>query len=297
MQQYFPFGGKIRLTKRNIQKRRDIENPDFIRGKWRSCKGAATCVSKRAERLKKDSRRDDVVLTFIHKMKKFISNPIVLIALQIVGLATCIYLKRYDITPMSDLMRLPAGRWDLTADLIAVVLIAAPAFYAYEHKMKGWRWVVGMFFLPFVLIAVGVLYLYGLGKYHDYQKMQERKQTYGNAEKVEQVVGIGIPDFKVVNYKEKRVEDDAYRALVCSSDIQWKEPPSRQFYLSLDSLCQTEGSHWKKSGDVYLFDSMAVSDNVLQLVLSLIITKDKPRAQLSFDIPTYQPIRMLLQHS
>lgn len=206
-----------------------------------------------------------------------------LLLTQLLGLGGCFLLKHQDITPMSDLMRL-SGRWDFTADFIAVLLIATPAFYAYVHKVKGWRWVVGMFFLPFVLIVVGMLYYYGMWEYHDYQKYQERKQTYGNAEKVEWVVGISIPAFKQLSYEEKQMEDEAYHALVCSSDIQWEETPSRQFYLSLDSLCQTQGSHWKKSGDVYVFDSVRNSGYISRLVLSMIIMKDEPTAQLSYDL-------------
>lgn len=205
---------------------------------------------------------------------------------QLLGIWLCFFLKRQDITPMSDLMRL-SGRWDFTADFVAVLLIASPAFYAYVHKVKGWRWVVGMFFLPFVLIVVGMLYYYGMWEYHDYQKYQERKLTYGNAEKVEQVVGTTIPPFKQLSYEEKQMEDEAYQALVCNSTIQWEESPSRQFYLSLDSLCQKEGSHWKKSGDVYLFDSVLNSGYISRLVLSMIITKEEPTAQLSFDVSRY----------
>ena len=206
-----------------------------------------------------------------------------LLLTQLLGLVGCFLLKRQDITPMSDLMRL-SGRWDFTADFIAVAMIAVPAFYAYVHKIKGWRLVVGMFFLPFILIIVGMFYYYGMWEYHDYQKYQERKQTYGNAEKVEKVVGTNIPAFKQLSYEEKVMDDDAYHALVCSSDIQWEEPPSKQFYLSLDSLCQKEGSHWKKSGDVYVFDSVINSGYISQLVLSMIITKNEPTAQLSFDL-------------
>ena len=216
-------------------------------------------------------------------MKKGNIHFLSLFILQLVGLALCFWLKRQDITPMSDLMRL-SGRWDFTADFIAVLLIAVPAFYAYVHKVKGWRWVVGMFFLPFVLIVAGMLYYYGMWEYHDYQKYQERKQTYGNAEKVEQVVGTTIPPFKQLSYEEKQMEDEFYHALVCSSNIQWEESPSRHFYLSLDSLCQKEGSHWKKSGDVYLFDSVLNSGYISRLVLSMIITKDEPTAQLSYDL-------------
>lgn len=216
-------------------------------------------------------------------MRKNFSLSLVFVLIQLIGLALCFYLKRQDITPMSDLMRL-SGRWDFTVDFIAVALIAAPAFYAYMNKVEGWRWVVGMFFLPFVLIIVGTLYFYGRWEYHDYQKYQERKQTYGNAEKVEQVVGTSIPAFKQLSYEEKQMDDEAYQALVCSSNIQWEEPLSRQFYLSLDSLCQKEGSHWKKSGDVYVFDSVRNSGYISRLVLSMIITKDEPTAQLSYDL-------------
>lgn len=216
-------------------------------------------------------------------MKKVFLSPLGLIVIQLLGLGLCFLLKRQEITPMSDLMRL-SGRWDFTVDFIAVALIAAPAFYAYMHKIKGWRWVVGMFFLPFALIVVGTLYYYGMWEYHDFQKYQERKQTYDNAEKVEQVVGTSIPAFKQLSYEEKQMDDEAYHALVCSSDIQWEEPPSRQFYLSLDSLCQTQGSHWKKSGDVYVFDSVRNSGYISRLVLSMIITKDEPTAQLSYDL-------------
>lgn len=215
-------------------------------------------------------------------MKKVFSFSLSLILIQLVGLTLCFWLKYQDITPMADLMRL-SGRWDFTTDFIAVALIAAPALYAYVHKVKGWRWVVGMFFLPFVLILAGILYYYGSWEYHDYQKYQERKKTYGNAEKVEQVVGVSIPPFKQLSYEEKEMDDESLHVIVCKSTIQWKEQPSRLFYLSLDSLCEIEGSHWKKNGDVYLFDSILDSGYLSRLILSMIITKDEPTVQLSYD--------------
>ncbi len=215
-------------------------------------------------------------------MKKVFSFSLSLILIQLVGLVLCFWLKHQDITPMSDLMRL-SGRWDFTTDFIAVLLIATPAFYAYMHKVKGWRWVVGMFFLPFVLILAGMFYYYGMWEYHDYQKYQERKQIYGNAEKVEKVVGTSIPAFKQLSYEEKVMDDESLHVIVCKSTIQWKEQPSRLFYLSLDSLCEIEGSHWKKNGDVYLFDSILDSGYLSRLILSMIITKDEPTVQLSYD--------------
>lgn len=184
---------------------------------------------------------------------------------------------------MSDLMRFPS-KWDFTVDFIAGLLVVIPALYAYFKKIQGWKWIVGMALLPVLLIIFAVLYFYSVNQYHDYQEKLAREHTYNDPDKIEKVVGTKIPSFKIVDYQEKEIKEKYLKYFDCNSTIEWDRIPNEQFYLSLDSLCGIEGSHWSKNDDIYLFDSISSESYINRIVLMLLIIKNKKDTQISYHI-------------
>ena len=184
---------------------------------------------------------------------------------------------------MSDLMRFP-GKWDFTVDFIAGLFVVIPAFYAYNKRIRGWKWIVGMALLPVLIILVAVLYFFSVNQYHDYQAKLTREHTYNSPNKIEKVVGIKVPSFKMVDYQEKVVKERYLQFFDCNSTIEWETLPNEHFYSRLDSLCNIEGSHWSKNDDIYLFDSISSESYINRIVLMLLITKNKKYTQISYHI-------------
>ena len=112
-----------------------------------------------------------------------------------------------------------------------------------------------MALLPVLLIVITKLYFSSINQYHDYQAKQAREHTYNNPNKIEKIIGISIPSFKIVDYQEKVIKEEYLQYHDCNSTIEWDRIPNEQFYLSLDSLCGIEGSHWSKNDDIFLLNT------------------------------------------
>ncbi|MBR1720051.1 MAG: hypothetical protein IJ726_06505 [Phocaeicola sp.] len=141
-----------------------------------------------------------------------------------------------------------------------------------------------MALLPVLLIVITKLYFSSINQYHDYQAKQAREHTYNNPNKIEKIIGISIPSFKIVDYQEKVIKEEYLQYHDCNSTIEWDKNPDERFYLSLDSICKIEGSHWSKNDNIYLFDSISDLNYINRIILMLLITKDEKEAQISYHI-------------
>ena len=65
-----------------------------------------------------------------------------------------------------------------------------------------------MALLPVLLIVITKLYFSSINQYHDYQAKQAREHTYNNPNKIEKIIGISIPSFKIVDYQEKVIKEE-----------------------------------------------------------------------------------------
>lgn len=183
---------------------------------------------------------------------------------------------------MSDIMG-RSSKWDFTADLIAALFILTPAIFAYIRKIPGWRYIVGMAWLPIFMIAIAMIY-YGTVNYKNEAKAKQmRMQKYDSSLKVSQAIGIPFPEFEQTHYRESKKEDSVNNERICRSIIKWKEQPSTAFFLALDSLCDVN-AHWRKNGDIYAFDSIMGVGILSRIELSLVIVKTGESAEIEYDM-------------
>lgn len=113
-----------------------------------------------------------------------------------------------------------------------------------------------------------------------------RLQQYDNARKVEQVIGIPFPTFTVTKATEKDLNDDEYYLprYICKVEAEFNPLPSEHFYQKLDSLCELEGTLWKKKENMYVYDSIAGQVSLSELVLSLILEKGEKSLMIEYDV-------------
>lgn len=215
-------------------------------------------------------------------MKKVFNNIELLVIIQVIGMALCAWMKFHDVTPISDLMG-RSSRWDVTVDLIWILFICGPAVYAYMHRLAHRKIPILMAFLPFVFIGLAVLYFGSLNAYHHYQAKQLRKQQYNTPAKIEQVIGVPVPDFKLTKYEEHKIDNKYLQGHLCKAEITFSQNPSEQFYQTLDSLCSQNNSSWIKNDNVYLMDSIQGRGFVSRIILSFLYTKDESKAYLEYN--------------
>ena len=215
-------------------------------------------------------------------MKKAFDNIKLLVIIQVIGMALCAWMKFHDVTPISDLMG-RSSRWDVTVDLIWILFICGPAVYAYTHRLAHRKIPILLAFLPFVFIGLAVLYFGSLNAYHHYQAKQLRKQQYNTPAKIEQVIGVPVPDFKLTKYEEHKIDNKYLQGHLCKAEITFSQNPSEQFYQTLDSLCSQNNSSWVKNDNVYLMDSIQGRGFVSRIILSFLYTKDESKAYLEYN--------------
>lgn len=214
-------------------------------------------------------------------MKKIFENYIVLVLIQLIGMQLCVLIKIFNITPISDLIgRSP--KWDVTFDLIWILLICAPAVYAYVQKIPHWKVPVMFAFLPFILIGLAILFVIVINANNSYQAQQQRKQLYDSPAKIEQVIGVPVPEFRVTNFEELKINNNYQKGYLCKSEITFTEDPTEQFYQALDSLCLQNSSLWQKNDNVYLMDSIQGRGNLSRIFFSLLHTKGEKKAYLEY---------------
>ncbi|MBR1596610.1 MAG: hypothetical protein IJ665_07995 [Phocaeicola sp.] len=214
-------------------------------------------------------------------MKKVFNNIELLVIIQVIGMALCAWMKFHDVTPISDLMG-RSSRWDVTVDLIWILFICGPAVYAYTHRLAHRKIPILMAFLPFVFIGLAVLYFGSLNAYHHYQAKQLRKQQYNTPAKIEQVIGVPVPDFKLTKYEEYPIDNKYLKGHLCKAEISFINTPTDKFYQTLDSLCSQNNSIWVKNDHVYLMDSIQGRGNLSRIFLSLLHTKGEKIAYLEY---------------
>ena len=214
-------------------------------------------------------------------MKKVFNNIELLVIIQVIGMALCAWMKFHDVTPISDIMG-RSSHWDVTVDLIWIFLICGPAVYAYTHRLAHRKIPILLAFLPFVFIGLAVLYFGSLNAYHHYQAKQLRKQKYNTPAKIEQVIGVPVPDFKLTKYEEHKIDNKYLQGHLCKAEITFSQNPSEQFYQTLDSLCSQNNSSWIKNDNVYLMDSIQGRGNLSRIFLSLLHTKGEKVAYLEY---------------
>ena len=214
-------------------------------------------------------------------MKKAFDNIKLLVIIQVIGMALCAWMKFHDVTPISDLMG-RSSRWDVTVDLIWILFICGPAVYAYTHRLAHRKIPILLAFLPFVFIGLAVLYFGSLNAYHHYQAKQLRKQQYNTPAKIEQVIGVPVPNFKLTKYEEHKIDNKYLQGHLCKAEITFSQNPSEQFYQTLDSLCSQNNSSWIKNDNVYLMDSIQGRGNLSRIFLSLLHTKGEKVAYLEY---------------
>ncbi len=217
----------------------------------------------------------------IGKKNIILSLPVLLL-IQLIGIVLCGWLKYCDITPLSDAMGL-SMRWDFTFDFVALLLIVVPAVIAFVQRMPHWRYSIALACLPLVLLVLGMGYFIVNHQMDLHKAKLQRMAVYDSAEKIEKVIGIPFPEFKITGYKESTLESALLKRQICKSEIVFKNEPSELFFRSLDSLCSVDRK-WHKSENVYLFDSIRGKGNLSRIVLSLIITRINKQVDLEFDV-------------
>ena len=193
----------------------------------------------------------------------------------------CAWMKFHDVTPISDLMG-RSSRWDVTVDLIWIFLICGPAVYAYIKKIPHKNIPIMTATLPFILIGCAILYFGSINAYHNYQAKQLRKQKYNTPAKIEQVIGVPVPDFKLTKYEEYPIDNKYMKGHLCKAEISFINTPTDLFYQTLDSLCSQNNSSWVKNDNVYLMDSIQGRGNLSRIFLSLLHTKGEKIAYLEY---------------
>ena len=215
-------------------------------------------------------------------MKKLLNSYWCLALIQLIAMGFCAWMKFHDVTPISDLMG-RSSRWDVTVDLIWILFICGPAVYAYTHRLAHRKIPILLAFLPFVFIGLAVLYFGSLNAYHHYQAKQLRKQQYNTPAKIEQVIGVPVPDFKLTKYEEYPIDNKYLKGHLCKAEISFINTPTDKFYQTLDSLCSQNNSSWIKNDNVYLMDSIQGRGNLSRIFLSLLHTKGENKAYIEYN--------------
>lgn len=211
-------------------------------------------------------------------------SPWFLMILQVAGMGICAWLKYCDITPMADAMG-RSSRWDFTADMVGFFLIFVPALVACVKKPSGWTLPVALASLPVVLMVCAFAYFVAINQMNALKAKKERMTRYDSAAKVEQVIGMPFPEFRLTNITEKKLGGDYYLPrYVCSAEAEFIEIPSVSFYHSLDSLAGAEKPKWRKSADSYAFDSIFGQVTLSELVLSLILSVKEKKFHMEYDV-------------
>lgn len=209
----------------------------------------------------------------------------VLMFLQLIGMAICAWLKYKEITPMADMMGRSA-RWDFTVDIVGGLLILGPALWACIQRIPHWHYPVILACVPALLITLATVYFTGSRLMREASAKRIRLERYDSAEKVEQIIGLPFPAFSVTKADENDLSHDEYYLprYICTVEAEFNTLPSADFYQKLDSLCELESSLWKKKDNIYLFDSIFGQVTLSELILSLVLERDKKALKMEYDV-------------
>ncbi len=214
--------------------------------------------------------------------KNIILSLPVLLLIQLIGIVLCGWLKYCDITPLSDAMGL-STRWDFTFDFVALLLIVVPAVVAFVQRMPHWRYSIALACLPVVLLVLGMGYFIVDHQMDLHKAKLQRMAVYDSAEKIEKVIGIPFPEFKITGYEEKAYPNDLLHRYSCKASAKFVEMPSPAFYQQLDSLCMMDSKHWRRSEGIYAYDSIIGRRSLSRLVLSLLLTRGNENFNIEYD--------------
>ena len=83
----------------------------------------------------------------------------------------------------------------------------------------------------------------------------ERRYRY-NQDKIENIIGIELPEFNVVDYNEREINTHLALGYEMLKTLEFKEIPSQSFYNKLDSLCYLNKGLWRNKEYVSFLDSV-----------------------------------------
>ena len=110
------------------------------------------------------------------------------------------------------------------------------------------RWIrICLFFMsPIVILLYVELY-----------HICERKYRYNNPIKIEAIIGIKLPSYKVVDYQEKRQNTHMFNGYHIYKTIEFKSIPNDLFFDKLDSICMVN-PRWRtfKKEESMMLDSL-----------------------------------------
>lgn len=153
------------------------------------------------------------------------------------------------------------ARW---VALVVCWLLFSPLFYCLSRKweMVGRKkriWLsifspnlIIIFLLFVILLGIFVANLVGIMTWA-YNSV-DRSHVYEDAERMERITGIAFPELTLVEYKKGEANwmGDYEDKFV----LEMKEDLPELAYHRLDSLIECEGSHWRKSDNMYIYSNM-----------------------------------------
>ena len=126
-------------------------------------------------------------------------------------------------------------------------LIIPPLFLFIQIPIRN-RWIrICLFFMSPIVILLYV------ELYHIY----ERKYRYNNPIKIEAIIGIKLPSYKVVDYQEKRQNTHMFNGYHIYKTIEFKSISNDLFFDKLDSICMVN-PRWRtfKKEESMMLDSL-----------------------------------------
>lgn len=85
----------------------------------------------------------------------------------------------------------------------------------------------------------------------------ERKYRYNNPNEIEAIIGIELPSYRVIDYKEKRQNTHLFNGYHIHKIIEFQSTPNNLFFDRLDSIC-TISPNWRtfKKEEAMMLDSL-----------------------------------------
>ena len=147
----------------------------------------------------------------------------------------------------------------------------------YTYKGNKW-WLLGCFllwlFFPLLLLVLPrpfrsfwtrlALFLFspmviilGIEGYN----YLERRYKYSQ-EEIERIIGMELPEYKVVNYEEKELNTHLVLGHQITKKLEFIQLPQQSFYNKLDSLCNLSDNEWTTVEYTSILDSLIKSNEM-----------------------------------
>lgn len=126
--------------------------------------------------------------------------------------------------------------------------LVLPPVLLFLYKPIRSKWIR----LTLALISPIMILLY-VELYH----ICERKYRYNNPIKIEAIIGIKLPFYKVVDYQEKRQNTHMFNGYHIYKTLEFKSIPNDLFFDKLDSICMVN-PRWRtfKKEESMMLDSL-----------------------------------------